>query len=215
MHRELLQTTYENRLAADPRWAFREGSRHFEERSAVHEALRKITRRLAELGVPYAVVGGMALFRHGLRRFTEVVEILVTGEDLAVIHQELDGRGYVPPFTGSRNLRDAELGVRVEFLITGQYPGDGKEKPVAFPDPRDVSVELEGTSFIRLVDLVNLKLASGMTSPARLRDLADVQDLIKRLRLTDEFGRQLHPYVRDKFEELRKAAELGDAEENA
>ena len=188
---------------------------HFEEKSAVHEALRKITRRLAELGVPYAVVGGMALFRHGLRRFTEDVDILVTREGLAVIHEELDGRGYVPPFTDSKNLRDAELGVRIEFLISGQYPGDGKEKPVAFPDPRDVSVDLEGTSFIRLADLVNLKLASGMTSPGRLKDLADVQELIKRLHLTEEFGQQLNPYVRDKFEVLRQAAELGDAEENA
>jgi hypothetical protein len=38
--------TYEQRLARDPRWALSEGSRHFEEKSAVFDALHKITNRL-------------------------------------------------------------------------------------------------------------------------------------------------------------------------
>ena len=57
--------TYEQRLARDPRWALSEGSRHFEEKSAVFDALRKIASRLNGMGVPYAVVGGLALFQHG------------------------------------------------------------------------------------------------------------------------------------------------------
>src|SRR5262245_48103097 len=61
---------YEKQLNRDPRWALSEGSRHFEEKSSVFEALHKIARRLKDLGIPYAVIGGMALFRHGLRRFT-------------------------------------------------------------------------------------------------------------------------------------------------
>jgi hypothetical protein len=69
---------YEKRLASDARWALSEGSEFFEGKGAVQEALRKITERLNELGIPYAVAGGMALFRHGHRRFTEDVDILVT-----------------------------------------------------------------------------------------------------------------------------------------
>src|SRR5438445_119890 len=64
---------YEKRLDKDSRWALSEGSRHFEGKSAVFDALRKVTKRLNDLGIPYAVVGGMALFHHGLRRFTEDV----------------------------------------------------------------------------------------------------------------------------------------------
>ena len=112
-----------------------EGSRHFEEKSAVFDALRKITNRLDGIGVPYAVVGGLALFHHGLRRFTEAVDILVTKDDLKGIHNELEGRGYLPPYAKSKHLRDTEFGVRIEFLTTGEYPGDGKEKPIPFPDP--------------------------------------------------------------------------------
>src|SRR5262249_15226522 len=106
--------TYEQRLDSDLDWALREGSMHFEENSAVHKTLRKITRRLNELGIPYAVVGGMAMFIHGYRRFTEDVNLLVTRESLAEIHRQLEGLGYTPPFAGSKQLRDAEHGVRVE-----------------------------------------------------------------------------------------------------
>src|SRR5262249_52455392 len=63
-------TNYEEALARDPRWALSEGSRHFDEKSAVFDALHKIAQRLSELQIPYAIVGGMALFHHGLRRFT-------------------------------------------------------------------------------------------------------------------------------------------------
>src|ERR1044071_3790837 len=82
---------YEDRLGKDLRWALSEGSRHFEEQSSVFKALRKITKRLDELGIPYAVVGAMALFTHGFRRFTEDIDILVTKEDLKTIHDKLEG----------------------------------------------------------------------------------------------------------------------------
>lgn len=69
---------YEAELDKDSRWALSEGSRHFDKKSAVFKALHKITKRLEDLSIPYAVVEGMALFEHGLRRFTEDVDILVT-----------------------------------------------------------------------------------------------------------------------------------------
>src|SRR5437762_8029204 len=126
--------TYEQRLDRDFDWALLEGSMHFEEKSAVHQAMRKIARRLDELGIPYAVVGGLALFAHGFRRFTEDVDILVTRESAERIMSELEGRGYVRLFSTSKNIRDAETGVRIEFLISGGYPGLGKPQPISFPD---------------------------------------------------------------------------------
>ncbi|HVX60059.1 MAG TPA: hypothetical protein VHC19_05655, partial [Pirellulales bacterium] len=160
-----------------------EGSRHFEGQSAVFNALHKITKRLTEMHIPYAIVGGMALFHHGVRRFTEDVDILVTKPGLKRIHEELAGLGYLPPHRHSKHLRDTELGVRIEFLTTGEYPGDGKPKPVAFPEPAEVSTLSDGISYIDLPKLVELKLASGMTNAGRLRDLADVLELIKLLNL--------------------------------
>jgi hypothetical protein len=194
--------TFVERLATDPRWALSEGSKFFEDRGAVQVALNRVATRLAELGIPHAVAGAMALFRHGYRRFTDDVDILVAREGLKQIHEQLEGRGYLPAFAGSKALRDTELGVKIEFIVTGDYPGDGKPKPVAFPDPAQVAVELEGIRYVNLTTLIELKLASGMTAPHRLKDLADVQELIKALRLPREFVENLNPYVRAKFNEL-------------
>ena len=80
---------YETRLKHDFDWALQEGSMHFEEESAVQKTLRRITKKLDELGVPYAVVGGLALFFHGYRRFTEDVDILVTKDNLNTYMDEM------------------------------------------------------------------------------------------------------------------------------
>jgi hypothetical protein len=195
-------TTYEQLLDRNLDWALREGSLHFEKESAVHKSLRKITRRLDELGISYAVSGGMALFFHGARRFTEDVDILVTREALKEIHTQLEGAGYLPPFSGSKNLRDTETGVRIEFLITGDYPGDGKPKPIAFPDPANVNEQVEGIRILRLPTLIELKLASGLTNPLRGQDLVDVQRLIQELNLPADLADTLNPFVRDKYREI-------------
>ena len=195
-------STYESRLSADLNGALREGSMHFEEKSSVFVSLRKIAKRLDELNIPYAIAGGMALFAHGFRRFTEDVDLLVTSESLKQVHASLDGLGYVPPFKGSKQLRDAETGVRIEFLVTGQFPGDGKPKPVAFPNPSDVAVVIDEVRYLSLVSLIELKLASGISSAGRQKDLGDVQELIRVLKLPADFQRKLSPYVQLKFGEL-------------
>jgi hypothetical protein len=194
---------YEQRLRLDRGWAMDEGDRHFQRDNEVFKTLRKIARRLDDLGIPYAIVGGMALDAHGFRRLTVDVDLLVTAEGLKAIHGKLDGLGYLPPFAGSKQLRDTEHGVRIEFLITGQFPGDGKPKPVAFPDPAEVATRIDGIAYLALPKLVELKLASGMTGGvARMRDLTDVVALIETLDLPAEFAEQIDPYVRPKYLEL-------------
>jgi hypothetical protein len=200
-------STYEEQLNSDAAWAIREGSMHFENESAVHRTLQQISTRLSDAGVPYAIAGGMALFFHGFRRFTEDVDILIDRDDLNRIHETLDGHGYLPLFEGSKNLRDTETGVKIEFLLSGDFPGDGKPKPVSFPNPEAVAVELNDTMFLSLEALVELKLASGMTNAMRLQDLADVQRVILELDLRRDFADRLDPYVQKKFIELFEAVE--------
>ena len=185
---------------------------HFEGASAVHKTLRKISQRLDELGVEYAIAGGMALFFHGYRRFTEDVDILVTPSGLETIHANLEGRGFIRPFEQSKNLRDTETGVRIDFLVSGQYPGDGRPGPIAFPEPAGTSTELEGAAFLSVPCLVELKLASGQTS-GRQRDLGDVQELIKALNLDLELREDLDASVQETYSRLwREAQEAPDDE---
>lgn len=194
---------FEDRMQRGGMAAIRQAGRFFMKDDPVHQTLCDITRRLEELGIPYAVVGGMALVAHGYDRTTVDVDILVTLEGLEAVHRSLSGLGYVPPFAKSKNLRDTRTGVRIEFIVSGQYPGDGKPKPVGFPEPQAVSTEIDGIHYVSLPTLIELKLASGMTNPGRLRDLADVQELIRVLRLPGDFAEKLDPYVREKFVELR------------
>jgi hypothetical protein len=179
----------------------------------VFHTLRAITRKLHELGIPHAVAGGMALVAHGYERTTVDVDVLVTAEGLSKIHQELEGLGYVRLFPNSKNLRDSNTKVRVEFLIAGQFPGDGKPKPVAFPDPSSAAAEIDGIAYLQLPRLIELKLASGMSAPHRLKDIADVQELIAVLGLPRNFADQLNPYVRDKFIELWTAVDQAPPEQ--
>jgi hypothetical protein len=193
---------YEQRLDADLEWALSEGSLFFEDRGKVQESLARITRQLNELRVPYAVADGMALYRHGFRRFTEDVDILVTRESLKRIHEALDGRGFVRPFEKSKNLRDAETGVKIEFLLTGDYPGDGKPKEVAFPDPAEVAIDSGEIKIVGLTTLIALKLASGMTGADRRKDLVDVEELVKILKLDESLAASLPAMVQEAYREI-------------
>ncbi len=47
-----------------------------------------------------------------------------------------------------------------------------------------------------------IKLASGISAPHRLKDLADAQELIRVLTLPRDFAGQLDPSVQPKFFEL-------------
>lgn len=200
--------TFDEWLLRDDVDRFAVMSRFFMEQGPVYETLDRITRRLDELDIPYAVVGGMALNAHGFQRATTDVDLLVNAEGLAAIHRELDGLGYVPPFAGSKHLKDAATGVRVEFVISGQFPGDGKPKPVAFPEPTDVAIRLRGRKVVDLPTLLDLKLSSGMTNPGRAKDIGDAQELIRVLKLPREFAAKLNPFVRAKYEELWDGLQL-------
>lgn len=173
--------------------------RFFEENSEVHRSLRRLTQRLEKMGLDYAICGGMAIARHGHYRTTDDVDLLVTPVGLKQIHEELDGLGYVPKFRGSKHLRDVSNGVAIEFLESGQYPGDGKPKPVVFPDPADVFFVKDGVRYLDLETLIQLKLASGMSAEHRGKDLVDVQSLVTANSLERSFAERLDPYVRDAF----------------
>lgn len=176
-------------------------------------ALHRLVRRLDEEGIPYALLDGLALAEHGYPRLTEDIDLLLTPEGLACFREWLVGRGYRPAFgRATKTFRDTESGVRIEIVTAGEYPGDGLPKPVAFPDPAapNVTVELEGIRVVALEKLVELKLASGMSAPHRLRDLADVQDLIVRLGLPSALAERLDPSVRATYRDLWERAQAGN-----
>jgi hypothetical protein len=142
---------------------------------------------------------------------TEDVDLLLTREGLAELKRRCLGLGYVEQFAGSKGLRDTQYGVKIDVLLAGDFPGDGKPKPVVFPDPASEPLHRGGRyAVLSLERLIELKLASGMTAPHRLKDLADVLELVRVRRLPRELAQRLDPYVRAKFEELWVAAQAPD-----
>jgi hypothetical protein len=187
---------------------YAEGSRYFMGEGKLHGALGELCSDLDRRGIDYMIIGAVALLAHGYPRFTEDIDLVLTAEGLETFHRELVGLGYAPAFQGARKrLRATKSNVPVEIIVAGEYPGDGKPKPISFPVPADASVEIDGVRVVTLEKLVELKLASGMTAPDRLKDLADVQELIKLRALDAGFADRLHPYVRERFLELLRAVE--------
>jgi hypothetical protein len=179
-------------------------------RSKLHEAARRLAKLLDEMGIPYAIARAMALMVHGRRRLTEDVDVLLRPEDLARFKKEWLGRGYVEITPGMKAVRDTQNGVRIDFLLTGDFPGDGKPKPVSFPDPAGLGIEGEGFKVLGLEKLIELKLASGVTAPHRGQDLVDVMELIRARKLDREYAGRLDDSVQPEYERLWTLAQIQD-----
>jgi len=180
--------------------------------SPVHEALAAISQTLDEAGIPYAIAGAMALNEYGFVRATTDVDVILTRDGLTKLKERVLGRGYAEKFPGSKGIRDTERGVLIDFLLAGEYPGDGKPKSVQIPDPAQVAERRGPYSFVPLATLVELKLASGISAGHRLKDVSDVQELIKHASLPRDLGNGLDPYVRAKYFEIWDAAQVRDPE---
>jgi hypothetical protein len=183
----------------------------FMEASPIHETMRRLSRILDEMQIPFAIAGAMAANAHGHKRTTADVDILIRREDLLRFKAQHIGLGWMDKFEGSKNFKDTITSVNVDTLIVGDYPGDGLPKPVAFPAPEDVSFRNEdGIPFLRLETLLELKISCGMTVSHRPRDFDDVIQLIRVNRLPLEFAQKLNPFVVSKYQELWQAAQVSD-----
>lgn len=182
--------------------------RFFMGTSDVHLARDRLCRKLDELGIPYAICGGLAVYTHGHHRLTTDIDVIITPQGLDRFKENAIGLGWLDRFQGSRGVEDTDRGVPIDFLLTGRFPGDGKDRGVCFPDPAGVTIEVEGKRYLELGKLIELKLASGLSAPDRLQDLADVIQLIRANTLGEHFADDLHAYVQPKYRELWGYAQL-------
>lgn len=181
----------------------------------LNDALSRLVRDLDRNGIDYAVIGAIALNQHGYRRFTEDIDLLMTREGLETFREKLIGLGYRPAFEGAKKkFRTTEENIPVEIITAGEFPGDGLPKPVVFPEPDAFSVSIDGIKTVSLAKLIELKLSSGISSPDRLKDLADVQEMIKLKNLDAAFANDLDPYVQEKYLELFEAVRNAGARDN-
>lgn len=154
-----------------------------------NEILWQVTRRvheiLANLSIPHAIVGGVAVCLHGYRRNTVDLDLLVRSGDADSIHAALA----------------AASGVAVQFVVSGEREGAGQE--VRFPDPTEATTSIEDLPVLTLAHLIQAKIACALGSPRRThKDLADVVELIAVNRLDGSFARFLHKSLRKEYRAL-------------
>ena len=181
-------------------------------RDAMHEkdlwdALEALCKSCAAEGIPFGVIGAIAMRANGFIRHTENLDIVTTSEGLALIHERLVGRGISSRGSSlGKKLRDTVHNVNIDVFESGGRAGS-KESPILFPDPRgpEFALEKKGVRYATLSTLVTLKLAAGIWGE-RMSDLADVIRLIRANTLDERFATQLSEPVRAKYLELLAAS---------
>jgi hypothetical protein len=168
----------------------------FDGSSPVHHTMQRLTAQLRQAGIPYAVMGGMAVNAHGARRTTDDLDVLLTSEGLDQFRKLFVGSQYDQAPKRSRRFVDRQNGVSIDMLVTGHYPGRGGPAPFAFPDPDQASEEIKQIRVVTLVQLIQLKLAA-----RRHYDFGDVVFLIRVHNLDESFADRLHPAVRGDYME--------------
>src|SRR5438552_11254657 len=132
-------------VLASPNAAYEEGLAFFRGHGMLNQALLRVVADLERNGIAYAVIGAIALNRHGYERFTVDIDLLMTKEGLQKFRDQLVGRGYRPAFSGAtKQFKTSADNIRIDVVTAGEYPGDGKPKPVVFPDPNEYSQEIAG-----------------------------------------------------------------------
>jgi hypothetical protein len=126
--------------------------------STILDALRIASKRLTDLGIRHALVGGLAVGAHGFPRATKVVDFLVGDE--AFEHHE----GWIVTMKPGVPIQVG--GVLVDLLSAQPDDGALRDVPVA-PAGDEVPVA-------PVEALVHLKLKS-----PRMKDASDVIELLK------------------------------------
>jgi hypothetical protein len=185
----------------------------FSDHGPVPDTFHRLTKLLAEAGIPHIFVGAMALNAHGFRRSTEDIDLCMRREDLERFKREFVGSVFQPVEGRPRKFYDPSTQVTFDVLVAGEIAGNTrKQREVRFPDPAEAE-RIGDAPFVSLPRLVEMKLVTW-----RYQDWADVVNLIRVHTLDEAFANQFNPLVRSaylqcydqKIEEDRYNPEIDD-----
>jgi hypothetical protein len=166
----------------------------------IDQALPAARELLASAGVPFKIVGGLAVIHHGYARTTEEIDLLVEAGSQESIDARLEPFGFARETP--HRLRHRATGVAAHLLIAGEpMPRPGCPP---YPSPGTLRSSPEDAAAVSLDALVRLKLLAG-----RHQDRADVVALLKSLdeRAYLDLEAALEPVeLRQRLFELRRDA---------
>jgi hypothetical protein len=157
----------------------------------VYDTLDTLCERLNQARIEHVIIGAFALGCHGYERATTDVDLCLRKEDLERFRKEFVGREYEAVPGRSRRFQDPRTGVTFDLLVSGNLAGrTSRNDVIQFPDPSE-AVTLKGLPTVSLERLIELKLVTW-----RLRDWADVIELIRVNKLDESFANHIHPLIR-------------------
>jgi predicted nucleotidyltransferase len=168
--------------------------------SRLGRQIQETVSALDEIGVPFALIGGLALAPHNVIRATQDVDLLVDGNNTEAIHAKLTNLGYEclhRSLDAGNYLRNDE---RLDLLyatrpIARRVLAGAKEFATSFGKIRVISAE----------GLIGFKLQAVVNNPRRARDLEDIRALLRANRAT--LNRE---EVRDYFRLFDREAQLDE-----
>lgn len=176
--------------------------------SGLERTLRDAVWVLANHQIPHLVAGGLAVQEYGYFRVTLDVDLIVP--DIFDAREILlaDISGPFLPIEGFLDrVRDRRNDARVDLLPAERVYKAGCRVP--FPMPQDV---IDTPKFVTLEKLISLKLDSWSNNRnRRLKDKADVIELIKELNLPRDFAAD--PPVRELYIETWDALQSESGEQ--
>lgn len=182
--------------------AFEEMAETFD---ALEEAAETLKRRLD--GHTWALVGATSMWTHGVKRATDDVDILVTLEAQAALHEI---GGIRPRFANAQEsffihgLDVSGKPLKLDVNVVGEPMGAG-DSGMSFPaiDESQFERDDRGIWVPKLETLIMLKLVAGKFGKGRnLKDYADVRRLIQHAKLDASYADKLPEIVRDAFLEI-------------
>lgn len=171
----------------------------------LYELLDQVAKALENAGIPYQVVGGMAVFLHVQRaesdagRLTRDVDLLVRREDLDRIAAAVEPYGFQFPHAAGLDMLvdvSAPSARRAVHLVMSA----GKIRP-EYSEPAPVlaaAEKMRGAWIAPVADLVRMKLTS-----YRLKDRVHIQDMDEVGLITREMEASLSAVLKARLDEIR------------
>ena len=142
--------------------------------SRLVDQIKEALAAFAGLGIPPALIGGLALAAHQVVRATQDVDFLADADDAGRLHDILLGLGYhcIHRSEDAANYLRGDEGLDLLYAhrpVARRLLAQSQERDTAMGRLRVISVE----------GLIAFKLQAHVNDPARARDLDDIRALLR------------------------------------
>lgn len=188
----------QRRWRGEPIHRLEEALVFFNNAGPVPETLASLERRLNDAAIAHVYMGAIAVNAHGHQRLTNDIDLSMSRADLDRFRADFvgDARPFRAVVGRPRRFLDPQTGVMFDVLVAGEIAGRAdRQQEVKFPHPSEAQT-VDSLPMVSLARLIELKLVTW-----RLKDWADVIELIRLHRLDEAFVDQLAAVTRVPFVE--------------